>query len=85
MTKKDFKDYCIMALKDSTTLFEVVENYFIEELVIAIMKKKIDSKRDITKDFALLQEWYGVPEMHILLLANVVFNLYDYYFPQKKD
>lgn len=85
MTKVDFKDYCIMALKDSTTLCEWVEEYFIEDLVVSIMKKQIDSNRDITKDFEMLKEKYCVPEMNILLLANIVYNLYDYYFSKKKD
>ena len=85
MTKADFKDYCIMALKDSTLLLEFAENCFIEDLVEAIMKKKIDSNRDITKDFQRLQEYYCIPKMNILLLANVVYNLYNYYFSKKKD
>ena len=85
MTKVDFKDYCIMALKDSTSFCEFVEKCFIEELVETIMEKKINNNRDITKDFEMLKEKYCAPEMNILLLANIVYNLYDYYFSKKKD
>ena len=84
MTKVDFKDYCIMALKDSTSLCEFVEKSFIEELVETIMEKKINNNQDITKDFEMLKEKYCVTEMNILLLANIVYNLYGYYFSKER-
>ena len=85
MTKVDFKDYCIMALKDSTAFCEFVEKSFIEDLVDSIMEKKKDSNLDITKDFEMWHDMYGIPKMNILLLSNIVCNLYDYYFSKKKD
>ena len=47
-------------------------------------EKKKDSNRDIAKDFYMLHDMYGVSKVNILLLANIVYNLYDYYFKDEE-
>ena len=84
MTKVDFKDYCVKMLKDSTVLFGDVESFFIEELVEAIFEKQANEDYDIKKVFEELREWYEVPLYNIIAVAQIIYNLYNYYFKDEE-
>ena len=66
-------------------MFGDVESFFIEELVEAIFEKQENEDYDIKKVFEELREWYEVPLYNIVAVAQIIYNLYDYYFSKKKD